>query len=108
MSKKYYNKLIRDEIPGIIVANGLKPKTRKLKVSEYKKELLAKLLEETKEVKKAKNKEELIDELADIQEVMLAIYSAYKIECSDVTNMARKKRKKRGAFKKKIYLESVE
>jgi predicted house-cleaning noncanonical NTP pyrophosphatase (MazG superfamily) len=105
---KKYNKLVRDGIPKIIVASGQKPKTRKLKISEYKRELLIRLLEEAKEVKKAKNKEELIDELADIQEVMTAIYSAYKIECSDVTRTARKKRQKRGAFKNRIFLQSVD
>jgi len=104
---KRYNKLVRDRIPEIITLDGYKPKTRKLKTAEYKKELLNKLVEEIKEVKRAPNKEELIDELADVQEILNAIYGAFKIECGDVTKTARKKRIKRGAFKNKIFLESI-
>jgi len=105
---KTYNKLVRDKIPEIIIAKGLSPKTRKLRVKEYKESLQKKLLEEVKEAGEAQNREELIKELADVQEVLTAIYSAFRIECSDVTNTARKKRKKRGAFKNKIFLESVD
>jgi len=39
---------------------------------------------------------------------MTAIYGAHDIECSDVTNLARKRRKERGAFEKRIFLERIE
>ena len=66
-----YNKLVRDKIPEIISNNGENPKTRILDNIEYKKELDRKLLEEVNEYLKDDN----IEELADIEEVLLAILS---------------------------------
>ena len=107
MRKNSYNKLVRDHIPQIIRENGENPSVRTLKKKEFQDALKEKLLEETKELQSAKNKEEVIDELADIQEVMLAMYEAFGIECSDVTKTARKKRKERGGFSKRTFLENV-
>lgn len=105
--KIIYNKLVRDRIPEIIENDNHTPVTRKLNKADFKKELLKKLEEEAAEVSLAKGKKELINELADIQEIMLAVYDTFKIECSDVTKCARKKRSERGGFKKQIFLESV-
>lgn len=102
-----YKKLVRDHIPELIKANGEKPVLRKLTDSDFKVEINKKLLEEVKEFLSSKTKEEQIEELADIQEVLSAIYKANKIECTDVTKVARKKRNKKGGFKKKFYLEGV-
>lgn len=102
-----YNKLVRDNIPQIIISEGFKPKIRILKSKEYRLELFKKLNEEIQEVVEAKNQESLTEELADVQEVLNAIYKEYKIECSEVTKKARIKRKKKGAFEKKIYIEFV-
>ena len=104
---KKYNKLVRDRIPEIIIENGEKPSIRKLKQKEFKTEILKKLVEEVKEVQGAKDRTEMIKELADVQEIMNALYGAYKIERSDVTQLARRRRKERGAFKNKIFLKSV-
>ena len=101
-------KLVRDRIPEIIKKNGERPRTRVLRMAEYKSELKKKLIEESHELIKAKTKEELIEELSDIQEVMTAIYDACDIKCGDVTSYARKKRKERGGFKKRIFLEKVD
>ncbi len=105
---KTYNKLVRDHIPDIIRANGERPVTRKLSVAEYKKELLKKLEEEAKEVLEAKGKQEMVKELSDVQEVLTAMHEAFGITRGDVTNMARKRRKERGGFTKKIFLERTE
>jgi predicted house-cleaning noncanonical NTP pyrophosphatase (MazG superfamily) len=107
MKKVVHNKLVRDEIPKILKEKGLDFKISKLKQKEFKEELLKKLVEESKEVESTKNREELISELADIQEVMFSIYEAFKIECSDVTKLSRKKKKERGGFDKKIFLKHV-
>jgi predicted house-cleaning noncanonical NTP pyrophosphatase (MazG superfamily) len=104
MARKVFRKLVRDYIPDIIRNNGDIPVTKKLSVKEYKKELLNKLREEVEEVVGAKKREDLISELADVQEVLTALYEVHRIECSEVTETARKKRKTRGAFTKKIFL----
>jgi len=105
MSK--YKKLVRDLIPDIIKAAGSKPITRKLSQSEYKKELLIKLVEEAKEVAATKNTAELIEEIADIQEVLLAIQEAFVVSTSEINICKKKKRAARGGFNKKLFLESV-
>lgn len=102
-----YNKLVRDNIPDIIRANGEVPITRHLRTSEYKKELLKKLVEEAQEVASAKGKESLVKELADVQEVLTSLYAVFGIARSDVTSIAKKRRKERGRFAKKIFLKEV-
>ena len=46
---KIYNKLVRDNIPKIMIQNGTTPITRILSDEEYLTELNKKLLEEVKE-----------------------------------------------------------
>lgn len=104
---KKYNKLVRDGIPEIIIKDGCIPKTRKLNQKEFKEALVEKVLEESKEIVEAKNKKELVKELADLQEVLTTLYEAYGIKCGDVAAETRKRRKERGGFKKKIFLEGI-
>ncbi len=99
-----YNKLVRDKIPEIISNNGENPKTRILDNIEYKKELDRKLLEEVNEYLKDDN----IEELADIEEVLLAILSYKDTSIEEFEKIRKEKEDKRGAFKKKIFLEKVE
>lgn len=102
-----YNKLVRDGIPDLIRENGEIPLTKKLGSKAFKEELKKKLIEESKELQKAKTREELIEELADIQEVLLSLYEAEKVACGDINKVRNKKRKKRGAFNTRIYLKGV-
>lgn len=104
MSIKIYNKLVRDKVPEIIEAEGKQPKTRILNKQEYLEALIIKLGEEYEEFKADRNAEEL----ADIQEVILAIAEALNISHGDLAKAFSKKTLERGAFKKRIYLESVE
>lgn len=99
-----YNKLVRDRIPEIISSNNENPKIRFLGDEEYKKELDKKLLEEVNEYLKDDN----IEELADIEEVILAILDYKKVSIEKFENIRKEKVNKRGAFKEKIFLEKVE
>lgn len=104
MRKKYYHqKLIRDRIPEAIKATGDKGKIRVLGEKEYEKELKKKLVEESKEATKA-SKKEILNELADVLELTKSIASHYKIPFSKVEKFQEEKRKKRGGFKKKLFL----
>ena len=67
---KIYNKLVRDNIPDIIIANDEFPVTRILDDSEYKLELEKKLLEEYNEVLNTNNSVDRIEELADMLEII--------------------------------------
>ena len=104
MKKKYYHqKLIRDKIPEKIKEAEGDYKARILGGVEFEKELKKKLVEESKELAKAP-KGELLNELADVLELVKSLASNYKIPFSKVEKFQEEKRKKRGAFKKKLFL----
>lgn len=98
---KVYNKLVRDNIPEIMIQNGAKPVTRILTDEEYLIELNKKLLEEVKEYLES----ESIEEIADIEEVLLAILNVKGITRDNLEEIRKTKILKRGAFNKKIFLE---
>ena len=102
-----YNKLVRDNIPKIIEQNGEKPIIKILSDKEYKKELLKKLQEECSEVITAENQEQLLEELADVYEVLNALACIQNKTMDDVVKIAEHKKIKRGGFEKKIYLKKV-
>lgn len=98
---KIYNKLVRDNIPQIMITNGAKPVTRILSDEEYLKELNKKLLEEVKEYLESEETEEL----ADIEEVILAILNTKGLTKNNLEEARLTKVQKRGAFNNKIFLE---
>ncbi len=104
--EQVFNKLVRDNIPNIIVENGGVAYTRKLSDEEFKHELIKKLNEEYNEVVNSNGKDRL-EELADMLEVIkyLAIVEGSSLE--EVIEISKVKSLKRGAFDKKIYLEKT-
>lgn len=106
--EKVYNKLVRDNIPEIIVGNGGTPFTRILAESEYKAELEKKLDEEYHEVLGTTTSEERIEELADMVEIIDALARLEGKSLDDVVEVQKQKRFKRGGFAKRIFLEKVE
>ena len=104
--EKVYNKLVRDNIPEIIKSNGGNPIIRRLNDMEYKRALEDKLFEEYKEVLEAIGNDR-IEELADMLEIMLSLANLQNKNLSDIIDVMEKKRIKRGAFTKKLFLEKV-
>lgn len=104
---KIYNKLVRDKIPEIIIGNGGEPVTRILTDEEYKNELERKLLEEYNEVLSTKTRDERIEELADMLEIIKSLAEFENGSLEEVIEIANSKRLKRGGFDDKIYLEKV-
>lgn len=102
---KTYNKLVRDKIPEIINNNGANAvNTKILNDEEYLKALNTKLVEELNEYLSSGE----IEELADLEEVLRAILDAKNTSYSDFEEIRINKVNKRGAFKNKIFLESVD
>lgn len=101
---KIYNKLVRDNIPGIMINNGATPVTRILNEQEYLLELNKKLSEEVNEYLESGS----VEELADIQEVILGILNAKGITKEELEIIRTEKATKRGAFNKRIFLEREE
>jgi len=67
MTKKIYNKLIRDKIPEIIAGKGDVAKVSILSDLEYTKALKTKMIEESQELQEANSREDITNELADIE-----------------------------------------
>ena len=103
-----YNKLVRDKIPTIIELAGGKPKYRRLSPEEYRKALKTKLVEESNELLNATTKDEMIEELADIMEVIEWIGKSNAITQQDVLRRQCNKYTQKGGFVGRIFLESVE
>ena len=101
---KTYNKLVRDKIVDIIKAEGRIVEYRILDENEYRQKLNKKLQEEVKEYLKDNN----VEELADIVEVIYGILNSMNVSIEDFEKIRINKQEKRGAFKKKIYLEEAE
>jgi predicted house-cleaning noncanonical NTP pyrophosphatase (MazG superfamily) len=105
MSITVYNKLVRDKIPKIIIADGHTPVTRVLtEDDEYREALIAKLGEEAEELRTA-TESGRIGELADLQEVLNSLARSYGYSPPEVVYAAAKKRLARGGFDGRIYLE---
>lgn len=99
-----HNKLVRDRIPEIIKNSGKIPHCHILANHEYLSELDRKLSEECAEYQADKT----IEELADMLEVMYAIAEAKGYSVEELEKVRAEKAEKRGRFKEKIYLESVD
>ncbi len=101
-----HNKLVRDLIPEIIKRNGDKAVVHILDDEKFKKELLKKLVEESKEVLEADtNKEEMKKEIGDVLEVLDSIIHSFQINKAEIEKIKNNRKEKRGGFKNQIFLE---
>ena len=98
-----YNKLVRDKIPDIIIAEGKTATTTILTHDEYYKALVAKLHEEVQEFAESDS----IEEIADILEVIDAIITAKGVTKDQINTIQEQKRTERGGFEKRILLLEV-
>ena len=103
-----HNKLVRDNIPRIINKASKQCNTRILDENEYRLELKKKLIEESNEVLKAEDKDEITKEIADVLEVLDALKETYDISNETIETIKNNKAIKNGTFKEKIFLEYVE
>ena len=101
-------KLVRDLIPGSIRESGRQAEVQYLSGADLAKALVAKLCEEAKEAADAVEKpESLLEELADITEVMLALMRLNGIRDHDVAQAAEVKALQRGRFESGAFLASA-
>lgn len=102
--KKSINKLVRDNIPFICEKNGQIPKTKVLDGDKYTAALNKKLKEEVREHLTSND----IEELADIVEVVEALAENLGSSIGEVMEIKQKKKEANGAFRKRIFLISVD
>lgn len=98
-----YHKLVRDHIPEIIEASGKNCKIEILSDAEYLRMVDAKLDEELTEYHKDQN----IEELADLMEVIYAAAIARGYTIEQLEQVRAEKAAKRGGFQKRILLKEV-
>ncbi len=94
-----YEKLVRDKIPEILDGRGVSYEERIASETEYKVELVKKLLEEAQEFAETASKEEL----ADVLEVVKALKKLPEYE--NVEELRKQKEEEKGAFEKRIILK---
>ena len=103
MSRITYNKLIRDRIPEIIERDNKKYAVAIIPPVEFDIALREKLVEEAQEAIKADD-DDLIAELADIQEIMLALLKLHEIDEVELENVRTQRFHERGSFEKRLKL----
>lgn len=102
-----HHKLVRDRVPEIIRASGRHPKCRIVSGNDLQEALLAKLLEESDELRQA-DETERPEELADLLEIVRGLAGHLGLTMSELTQIADNKREDRGGFAQGIWLEAVE
>lgn len=100
---KTYNKLVRDRIPEIIESSSKSCTTETLSSKDYLRMIDAKLDEELAEYHKDQN----IEELADLMEVIRAAAIARGYTIDDLERVRAEKAAKCGGFEKRILLKTV-
>jgi predicted house-cleaning noncanonical NTP pyrophosphatase (MazG superfamily) len=101
---KIYRKLVRDNIPDMIVANEQTPEFYFFPSEDFENELIVKMGEEMGEYLQDKKPEEL----ADILEVLIELAKIRNIPFSEIEALRQKKLAERGGFSKRIFLVKVE
>ena len=101
--RRDYNKLVRNRIPEIIQVSGKRCGIKTMPEAEYRQALLQKLVEESQEACEAAP-EELLTELADLQEVIAALLAAWHISPEKVQQIQDQRRAERGGFEQRLKL----
>lgn len=102
-----FNKLVRDGIPTKIQRHGERPITARAVGDMLRVLLQQKLVEEAIEVFAASDRSSLIEELADVEEVLLALREHNQIESAEVEAVREQKRRSRGGFADGIVLRQT-
>lgn len=96
-------KLVRDNIPDILRREGREPVVTVLDEAAYREALLAKLFEESAELREA-SEEQVPEEIADVFEVLRALVRVHGRTWKDIERLADAKRAERGGFQERLYL----
>lgn len=102
--KQAFYKLVRDKIPIIIESKGEAVKSYDLDANELLKFLKQKAIEEAYEFFWENDTEKIVDELADIYEVIRSTCKIFEISMEELTSIADKKADKKGGFEKGTFL----
>lgn len=98
------SKLVRDNIPNFVPMG----KFKQLSVKEIEMAIKVKLAEEVREIQEANTKEHLIEELADLYELLKTYVNQQDVTWDEFEESVKKKKKERGGFSKSLYMVTDE
>lgn len=101
-------KLVRDKIPDLIRASGRRPRVTTLAAAAYRAALREKLREEVDELIAATATDPLIEEAADVLEVLQAIAAEHGVSFASIVDVAQRKRAEKGGFDMRLRLDGVD
>lgn len=107
---KTYNKLVRDFIPSIIIQNGSQPVFKRLleDPEEHLAAIRIKLQEELNELLEATSPDKILEEVADLCQVIEAFMIYHQIDEDTLYDQKETKEAERGSFNDAIYLIGIE
>jgi predicted house-cleaning noncanonical NTP pyrophosphatase (MazG superfamily) len=99
-----FHKLVRDKIPVLIESHAEQALVTKVSSNELMMLLKEKAIEEALELYWSRNNDAVVEEMADLLEVIMGACKAFGLEFEDIKNIAKKKREKRGGFENGVIL----
>ena len=103
-----YEKLVRDRIPEIMDREGVRYEVGTLDPDAFREALLAKVVEEAGELRVAASRGEVVEEIADVCEVLDALMALEGIDAGEVREAQTARRRDRGGFERRLVLRWTE
>jgi predicted house-cleaning noncanonical NTP pyrophosphatase (MazG superfamily) len=103
-ARRIHEKLVRDRIPEILDRAGVRYAVVPLAPEAFRERLRAKVSEEANEVAAAASRGELVDEIADLCEVLASLMALHGIAAADVEAARQRRASERGTFDARLSL----
>ena len=105
ITRVYYNKLVRDNIPSKIEAKHEACEYRKITdVQELQQELFKKIIEEASSLAMVRDKNEFLEEYSDLMVVLETLIQQLEISKEEVIAVRKENLIRKGAYKHGYYL----
>lgn len=105
LTRVYYNKLIRDNIPAKIEAKHQQCEYRKITdVQEFQQELFKKIKEEAGSISMVRDKKEFLEEYSDLMVVLETLIKQLEIPHEEVIAARKENLMRKGAYKHGYFL----
>lgn len=105
ITRVYYNKLVRDNIPAKIEGKKEGCEYRKITdVQELQQELFKKIMEEASSISKVRDKKEFLEEYSDLMVVLETLIQQLEISREEVIAARKENLMSKGAYKHGYYL----
>ncbi len=97
-----FEKLVRDRIPFLMQESGTEPEFRIARAREIASLMRQKIWEELDELMRARKREKIIEESADVLETVEAYCALHGITMDEVMRAKKQKLKEKGGFEKRF------